>query len=374
MLFRSGNLKGKADMFTKRTIKNTVKITSVDTPSEALAVSISEKACVDIGFMASLLGGSEKIQEVIDGLSGVIFKDPLSNKEDNLTGWMPSDEYLSGNVREKLAVAKAVAENHPEYNINVELLEKVQPKDLSASEIDVRIGATWIDPQYYAQFVYELLGTPKYLQGKQIDVRYSKHTGEWNISSKSFDRANPKSNATYGTKRKNAYEIIEDSLNLRDVRIYDKVTDDEGREKRVLNGKETTLAQQKQEMIGEAFREWIWKDPTRREVLAKKYNEIYNSTRPREFDGRHIKFEGMTPLIQLNTHQRNAVARTMYGGNSLLAHCVGAGKTFTMIASAMEGKRLGLQQKSLFVVPNHLTEQMGADIYHLSGEAYFRRS
>ncbi len=364
-LDEEGKLKGKADMFTKRTIKNSAKITSVDTPTEALAVSISEKACVDVGFMAGLLGGSEKIPDVIDGLKGIIFKDPLTHTEGNLVGWLPSDEYLSGNVREKLEIAKAVAQTDPEYAINVEMLQKVQPKELSASEIDVRIGATWIDPKYYAQFMFELLGTPRYMQGDKIDINYSKHTGEWNVRGKSEDRANPKSNATYGTKRKNAYAIMEDSLNLRDTRIYDKVYDDEGREKRVLNPQQTTIAQQKQEAIGEAFKEWIWKTPERREELTKVYNAVYNSTRPREFDGGHIKFDGMSPLITLNAHQKNAVARTLYGGNTLLAHCVGAGKTFTMIAGAMEGKRLGLHQKSLFVVPNHLTEQMGADIYQL---------
>ncbi|WP_409970122.1 N-6 DNA methylase [Bengtsoniella intestinalis] len=364
-LDEEGKLKGKADMFTKRTIKNSAKITSVDTPSEALAVSISEKACVDIGFMAGLLGGSEKIPDVIDGLKGVIFKDPLTHTEGNLVGWLPADEYLSGNVREKLEIARAVAQSNPEFAVNVEMLEKVQPKELIASEIDVRIGATWIDPKYYAQFMFELLGTPRYMQGDRIDINYSKHTGEWNVRGKSEDRANPKSNATYGTKRKNAYAIMEDSLNLRDTRIYDKVYDDEGREKRVLNPQQTTIAQQKQEAIGEAFKEWVWKTPERREELTKVYNQIYNSTRPREFDGQHIKFDGMSPLIRLNKHQSNAVARTLYGGNTLLAHCVGAGKTFTMIAGAMESKRLGLNQKSLFVVPNHLTEQMGADIYQL---------
>lgn len=364
-LDEGGNLAGKADMFTKRTIKQGAKITSVDTPSEALAVSISEKACVDIPFMAQLLGGVDKTDVVIEELRGVIFKDPLSDSEDKLSGWQTADEYLSGNVREKLAIATLKAETNLDYAVNVEMLTKVQPKDLSASEIDVRIGATWIEPKYYSQFLYELLGTPRYLQGNKVDIKYSKHTGEWNISGKNEDRVNPKGYATYGTKRKNAYAIIEDSLNLRDSRIYDTVIDDDGKEKRVLNGKETTLAQQKQEAISEAFKEWIWKDPERREVLAKEYNKIYNSTRPREFDGQHIKFDGMNPTIRLNPHQSNAVARTLYGGNTLLAHCVGAGKTYTMIASAMESKRLGLSQKSLFVVPNHLTEQMGSDIYEL---------
>lgn len=364
-LDENGNLKAKADMFTKRTIKQSVKVTSVDTPSEALAVSISEKACVDIGFMASLMGGTEKTQVVINGLNGVIFKDPLSDADNQLVGWQTADEYLSGNVREKLAIAKLVVSENPKYQVNVDMLQKIQPKDLSAAEIDVRMGATWVEPECYKQFMFELLGTPRYAQNYKVDVMYSKHSGEWKVKGKMEDRANPRAIATYGTKRKNAYHIIEDSLNLRDVRVFDTVIDDDGKEKRVLNGKETTLAQQKQEAIGEAFSEWIWKDPHRREILAKKYNEIYNSIRPREFDGKHIKFDGMNPLIKLNAHQSNAVARTLYGGNTLLAHVVGAGKTFTMIASAMEGKRLGLQQKSLFVVPNHLTEQMGGDIHTL---------
>ncbi len=364
-LDEDGNLAGKADMFTKRTIKQTAKITSVDTPTEALAVSIAEKAKVDIEFMADLLGGIDKADVVINELKGIIFKDPFADENDKFAGWQAADEYLSGNVREKLDLAKVKAETNPNFEINVEMLTKVQPKDLLATEIDVRIGATWIDPKYYSQFIFELLDTPRYMQNNKIEVRYSKHTGEWNITGKSEDRANPKSIGTFGTKRRNAYSIIEDSLNLRDTRIYDTIVDEEGREKRVLNGKETTLVQQKQEAIGEAFKEWIWKDPERREVLAKEYNRIYNATRPREFDGQHIKFDGMSPLIKLNPHQCNAVARTLYGDNTLLAHCVGAGKTFTMIASAMESKRLGLSQKSLFVVPNHLTEQMGSDIYEL---------
>ncbi|MGL5254035.1 MAG: DEAD/DEAH box helicase family protein, partial [Brevinema sp.] len=365
-LDEEGNLKGKADIFTKRTIKNSVKVTSVDTPSEALAISIAEKASVDIEFMSSLLGEKYNTDEIIESLKGIIFKDPLHCGEDNSRArFLTSDEYLSGNVREKLGMAQVAAETYPEYKINVECLEKVQPKELTASEIDVRIGATWIEPKYYAQFMFELLGTPRYSQGSKIDINYSKYSGEWNVKGKAEDKANPKASTTYGTKRKNAYAIIEDSLNLRDTRIYDKKYDDEGREIRVLNAQETTIAQQKQEQIGEAFKEWVWKDPRRREELAAVYNEIYNSTRPREFDGQHIRFDGMSPLITLNNHQKNAVARTMYGGNSLLAHCVGAGKTFTMIASAMEGKRLGLNQKSLFVVPNHLTEQMGTDIYQL---------
>ncbi|MGL4792082.1 MAG: DEAD/DEAH box helicase family protein, partial [Anaerotignaceae bacterium] len=360
-----GELKSKAPMFDKRTIKQSVKVTSVDTPIEALAVSISEKASVDIEFMATLLGGKEHIPKIIEELKGIIFKDPLSDNGNNLVGWQPADEYLSGNVRKKLEIAQLAVDENPQYQVNVDMLTKVQPKELSAAEIDVRMGATWVNPKYYKQFMFELLGTPRYMQSYKIDVMYSKHSSEWNVQGKLEDRANPRAVATFGTKRRNAYQIIEDSLNLRDTRIFDTVIDDEGKEKRVLNGKETTLAQQKQEAIGEAFKEWIWKDPQRREILVKKYNEIYNSIRPREFDGQHIKFDGMNPLIKLNAHQSNAVARTLYGGNTLLAHVVGAGKSFTMIASAMEGKRLGLQQKSLFVVPNHLTEQMGGDIHTL---------
>ncbi|NLK38110.1 MAG: DEAD/DEAH box helicase family protein, partial [Epulopiscium sp.] len=360
-----GELKSKADMFSKRTIKQSVRITAVDTPIEALAVSISEKAGVNIPFMADLLGGEKHISKMLEELKGVIFKDPLSDADNDLTGWQTADEYLSGNVREKLTLAKSLVEEYPQYQVNVDMLTKVQPKDLSAAEIDVRMGATWVDPEYYKQFLFELLGTPRYMQNYKIDIMYSKHTGEWNVKNKAEDRENPRAYATFGTKRKSAYQIFEDSLNLRDVRVFDTLIDDDGKEKRVLNGKETTLAQQKQEAICEAFKDWIWKDPQRREVLAKKYNTLYNSIRPREFDGQHIKFDGMNPLIKLNTHQSNAVARTLYGGNALLAHVVGAGKTFTMIASAMEGKRLGLQQKSLFVVPNHLTEQMGSDSHIL---------
>ena len=274
----------------------------MDTPSEALAVSIGEKACVDIPFMAHLLGGLDKVDTVIDNLKGIIFKDPLSDKEDRLAGWQPADEYLSGNVREKLAIAKLAVESNSDYAINVEILTKVQPKDLTASEIDVRIGATWIAPKYYSQFIYELLGTPKSLQGGKIDVNYSKHTSEWNITGKSEDRGNVKSRTTFGTKRKSAYQIIEDSLNLRDTRVYDLNPNENG-SKYIVNGKETTLAQQKQEAIGETFKEWIWKDPQRREDLGKKYNVIYNATRPREFDGQHIKFDGMSPFIILNKHQ-----------------------------------------------------------------------
>ncbi len=364
-LDEDGNLEAKADMFTKRTIKQNKKITSVDTPIEALAVSISEKAGVDISFMAELLGGQDKVDTVISELKGIIFKSPYADDKDKLSGWQTSDEYLSGNVRKKLEIAREKAEINTDFAINVEMLEKVQPKELLATEIDVRIGATWIDQKYYRQFMYELLETPRYMQNDKINIHYSKHTGEWNVKGKSVDSGNPKSYGTFGTKRRSAYHIIEDSLNLRDTRIFDVVVDDDGKERRVINGKETTLVQQKQEAIGEAFKEWIWKDPERREKLSKKYNQIFNAIRPREFDGQHITFDGMSPFIKLNPHQYNAVARSLYGGNTLLAHCVGAGKTFTMIASAMESKRLGLSQKSLFVVPNHLTEQMGSDIYEL---------
>ncbi len=361
-----GKLKAKADIFTKRTIKQKVKVTSVDTPSEALAVSIGERASVDIEFMKNLLGDKYTTDELINGLKGIIFKDHLHCGEDNTNArFLTADEYLSGNVREKLGMVEGVIEKYPEFQINLEMLQKVQPKDLSASEIDVRIGATWIEPKYYEQFMFELLGTPRWSQGDKIGINYSKHSGEWNVRGKSEDKGNPKCYSTFGTKRKNAYQIIEDSLNLRDVRIFDKKLNEEGKEIRVLNPQETTIAQQKQEQIGEAFKDWIWKDPQRREELATVYNHTYNSTRPREYDGSHITFEGMTSEIKLNPHQQNAVAHILYGGNTLLAHCVGAGKTFEMIAAAMESKRLGLCNKSLFVVPNHLTEQIGGDVHTL---------
>lgn len=368
-----GKLERKADMFTKRTIQRPHSITSVDTSVEALAVSIGEKACVDLGYMASLMGGSEKIPQIVQDLKGIIFKDPATGPfdmeaEDGINwalGWQTADEYLSGNVREKLAIARAAAETYPEFAINVEKLEAVQPKDLSAAEINVRIGASWIAPEYYKQFLFELLHTPQRLRDSKIDVLYSPVTGDWNVRGKSEDsRDNVRANTTFGTKRINAYQIFENSLNQRDVRIFDTVRDSEG-EHRVFNAKETAIAQQKQEAIGEQFKEWIFKDPQRREILTKKYNELFNATRPREYDGSHIRFSGMNPEIHLRPHQENAVAHILYGHNTLLAHCVGAGKTYEMIAAAMESKRLGLCQKSLFVVPNHLTEQWGGDFLRL---------
>lgn len=368
-----GTLERKADMFTKRTIQRPHSITSVDTSVEALAVSIGEKACVDLGYMASLMGGSEKIPQIVADLKGIIFKDPASGpfdleSEDGThwaQGWQAADEYLSGNVREKLVIARAAAETYPEFAVNVEKLEAVQPKELGAAEINVRIGASWIDPEYYKQFLFELLHTPQRLRSGKVDVRYAPITGDWNVKGKSEDsRDNVRANTTFGTKRINAYQIFENSLNQRDVRIFDTVHDSEG-EHRVFNAKETAIAQQKQEAIGEEFKSWIFKDPERREALTKKYNELFNATRPREYDGSHIRFSGMNPEIALRPHQENAVAHIMYGHNTLLAHCVGAGKTYEMIAAAMESKRLGLCQKSLFVVPNHLTEQWGGDFLRL---------
>lgn len=372
ILDEEGNLEHKADMFSKRTIQRPHAVTSVDTAVEALAVSIGEKACVDLGYMASLMGGSDKIPQIVDDLKGIIFKDPESGPfdleaegRDWFKGWQTADEYLSGNVREKLAAARAAAEAHPEFAINAERLEQVQPKDLSAAEISVRIGSSWIGPEYYKQFLFELLHTPQRLRESKIDVRYAPITGEWNVQGKSEDsRDNVRANTTYGTKRINAYAIFENSLNQRDVRIFDTVHDADG-DHRVFNAKETAIAQQKQEAMAEAFKEWIFKDPERRETLCKKYNEMFNATRPREYDGSHIRFTGMNPEIALRPHQLNAVAHMLYGRNTLLAHCVGAGKTFEMIAAAMESKRLGLCRKSLFVVPNHLTEQWGGDFLRL---------
>ena len=356
ILDEEGNLKRKADIFTKRTIRKPEAVTSVDTASEALAVSIGERAKVDVPFMAQLSGKTE--EEVTEELAGVIFKNPVTES------WETSDEYLSGNVREKLETARTFAKNHPEYAINVQALERVQPKDLDASEIEVRLGATWIEPAYITQFMGELFGTPDYLLGRQIEVKYAPVNGQWNVSGKNADYRNPRVTATYGTQRANAYRLLEDALNLRDTKIYDTVQED-GTEKRVLNKKETMLAQQKQEMIREEFKEWIFRDMDRRETLCRKYNELFNSIRPREYDGSHIQFAGMTPEITLMPHQKNAVAHILYGHNTLLAHCVGAGKTFQMIAAGMESKRLGLSQKNLYVVPNHLTEQWGSDFLRL---------
>ena len=352
-----GNFKGKADMFTRRTIKKQEVVTSVDTASEALAVSLGEKARVDLAYMSELSGKSE--EEVTKELAGVIFQNPVTEK------WETADEYLSGNVREKLATAKIFAENRPEYAINVSALEDVQPKELDASEIEVRIGATWIDTKYIEDFMRETFQTPEYLFDRNlVGIQYSDVTGQWNVKGKNADIGNTLVNMTYGTGRANAYRILEDSLNLRDTRIFDTI-DEDGKEKRVLNKKETMLASQKQEAIREAFKDWVFRDPDRRQVLCKKYNELFNSTRPREYDGSHLKFPGMTPDITLRPHQLNAVAHQLYGNNTLLAHCVGAGKTFEMIAAAMESKRLGLCQKSLFVVPNHLTEQWAGDFLRL---------
>lgn len=357
LLDEQGNLERKADIFTKRTIRKAEPVTSVDTASEALAVCIGEKARVDVPFMAELAGKSE--QEITDELAGVIFQNPLTNL------WEPSDEYLSGNVREKLRTARTFAEGHPEYEINVQYLEKVQPKELEASEIEVRLGATWINPQYVTDFMGEIFHTPFYRLGRAINCNYASVSGQWEISGKTTDSGNPMINSTYGTRRANAYRLLEDALNLKDTKIYDTVSDAEGKERRVLNKQETMLAQQKQEMIKDAFKEWVFKDIDRREDLCQIYNELYNSIRPREYDGSHIQFVGMTPEISLMPHQKNAVAHVLYGNNTLLAHCVGAGKTFQMIASGMESKRLGLAQKCLYVVPNHLTEQWGNDFLRL---------
>ena len=357
-LDEKGELKRKADIFTKRTIRRAEPVTSVDTASEALAVSIGEKAKVDIPYMMELTGKTE--EEVTEELTGVIFKNPLTDK------WEPSDGYLSGNVREKLNIARQFAENHPEYMVNVQALERVQPKDLDASEIEARLGATWISPDYITEFMAETFHTPQqHINYERIKVQYAEVTGQWNVKGKNVDSSNnPLSTATYGTQRANAYRLLEDALNLRDTKIYDTIHDADG-EHRVLNRKETTLAQQKQELIREEFKEWIFKDIRRRETLCKIYNERFNSIRPREYDGSHIQFVGMNPEIKLMEHQKNAVAHILYGNNTLLAHCVGAGKTFQMIAAGMESKRLGLAQKSLYVVPNHLLEQWGSDFLRL---------
>ena len=357
-LDEKGELKRKADIFTKRTIRRAEPVTSVDTASEALAVSIGEKAKVDIPYMMQLTGKTE--EEVTEELTGVIFKNPLTDK------WEPSDEYLSGNVREKLNIARQFAENHSEYMVNVQALERVQPKDLDASEIEARLGATWISPDYITEFMAETFHTPRqHINYERIKVQYAEVTGQWNVKGKNVDSSNnPLSTATYGTQRANAYRLLEDALNLRDTKIYDTIHDADG-EHRVLNRKETTLAQQKQELIREEFKEWIFKDMSRRETLCKIYNERFNSIRPREYDGSHIQFVGMNPEIKLMEHQKNAVAHILYGNNTLLAHCVGAGKTFQMIAAGMESKRLGLAQKSLYVVPNHLLEQWGSDFLRL---------
>jgi DNA methylase len=356
-LDEEGKLKRKADIFHKRTIRKAEPIERVDTASEALALSLAERAKIDLSFMTELTGKPEA--EIIEELTGVIFQNPLTEK------WETSDEYLSGDVRIKLEVAKQFAENHDRYQVNVQALEKVQPKELEASEIEIRLGATWVDAEYITEFMGELFQTPDYYLGSRIEVKYAPVNGQWNISGKSLDTyGNTRVTATYGTARANAYRLLEDALNLRDTKIYDTIQDADG-EHRVLNKKETMLAQQKQDMIKEAFKEWIFRDIDRREALCKKYNEIFNSVRPREYDGSHIQFVGMTPEITLMPHQKNAVAHVLYGGNTLLAHCVGAGKTFQMIAAGMESKRLGISQKNLYVVPNHLTEQWGSDFLRL---------
>ena len=360
------NLKSKADMFTKRTIRPERVVTSVDTPSEALAVSIGEHGKVDLPYMAELLGTPGEYGRITTELSGVIFKDPAADVDDPEAGWQTADEYLSGNVRDKLRMAQLAAENHPEFKVNVDALTKAQPKDLEASEIDVRLGATWLAPSIVQQFMMETFQPPYRIRyNNAITVRYSPYTSEWRISNKSATGfGDIMATETYGTRRANAYKILEDTLNLRDSRVYDTIEED-GKEKRVLNQNETTLAQQKQQAIKDAFAGWVWKDPQRRALLVKKYNELFNSTRPREYDGSHIHFVGMNPEINLREHQRNAVAHVLYGYNTLLAHEVGAGKSFEMAASAMELKRLGLCQKSLFVVPNHLTEQWASEFLRL---------
>ena len=359
-----GELERKADMFSKRTIKPHTPVTSVDTASEALAVSLGEKATIDMDYMMELSGKSEN--EIFEDLKGVIFLNPLYEYGNSYEPkYLMADEYLSGNVREKLRIAKNSAELYPEdYKVNVEALQKVQPKDLTASEISVRLGATWLPPDDVQEFIFHLLETPRYAQWN-IKVHFSPFTSEWNIEGKSYDKGNVRAYNTYGTSRINAYKIIEETLNLKDVRIFDYIEDDEGRKKAVLNKKETAIAQSKQEMIKQEFQDWIWSDPERRERLCKFYNEKFNSVRPREYDGSHIIFNGMNPEIELREHQKNAVAHILYGGNTLLAHAVGAGKTFEMVAAAQESKRLGLCNKSLFVVPNHLTEQWAAEYLQL---------
>lgn len=361
-----GNLLSKADMFTKRTIRPDRSVTSVDTPVEALAVSIGEQGRIDLPFMAQLMGTPGEYKRIISDLTGVIFRDPYEASAEDITkGWHTADDYLSGNVRAKLTAARLAAKSDPAFLPNVQALEQAQPKDLDASEIDVRLGATWIDPDYIQQFMEETFEPPFYLR-RSIQVHFSPLTAEWQITGKSVpSHHDVAAYVTYGTDRSNAYRILEETLNLKDIRIYDTVEDADGKQKRVLNRKETTLAQQKQQAIKDAFQDWVWRDPRRRSALCQKYNELFNSTRPREYDGSHIHFVGMNPEIALREHQRNAIAHILYGGNTLLAHEVGAGKTFSMAAAAMESKRLGLCQKSLFVVPNHLTLQWANEFLRL---------
>ena len=364
-LDEQGQLKSKAAMFTKRTIRPERTVTSVDTPSEALAVSIGEHGKVDLPYMAELLGTPGEYGRITTELSGVIFKDPAADPTNPEAGWQMADEYLSGDVRAKLRMAQFAAETNPEFAVNVDALTKAQPRELEASEIDVRLGATWLDPDIIQKFMTETFQIPYYLR-RAVNVRYSPYTAEWRVEGKTATgRGDIISSETYGTSRANAYKILEETLNLKDVRIYDTIEDAEGKPKRVLNKRETMLAQQKQQVIKDAFANWVWQDPQRRIALVRQYNELFNSTRPREYDGSHIHFVGMNPEISLREHQRNAIAHVLYGGNTLLAHEVGAGKTFEMAASAMEAKRLGLCQKSLFVVPNHLTEQWASEFLHL---------
>ncbi|MBR0312418.1 MAG: DEAD/DEAH box helicase family protein, partial [Oscillospiraceae bacterium] len=359
-----GNFVRKADMFSKRTIKQRVVVTSVDTASEALALSLAEKARIDMEYMSELTGKTE--EEIFSDLKGVIFLNPMHTGEDSTNPkYLTADEYLSGNVREKLQWAKRSAELYPDdYAPNVQALEAVQPADLTAAEISVRLGATWLPTDVVEQFIYELFSTPRYAQWK-IKVHYSQYTGDWNVENKNYDRGNVKALSTYGTTRINGYKIVEETLNLRTVRIFDYVIEPDGKRTPVLNKKETAIAQGKQELIKQAFQEWIWADQPRRERLCKLYNEKFNATRPREYDGSHLNFVGINPEITLRPHQVNAIAHILYGGNTLLAHVVGAGKTFEMVAAAQESKRLGLCQKSLFVVPNHLTEQWAAEYLQL---------
>ena len=364
-LDEQGQLKSKAAMFTKRTIRPERTVTSVDTPSEALAVSIGEHGKVDLPYMAELLGTPGDYGRITTELSGVIFKDPAADPTDPEAGWQMADEYLSGDVRAKLRMAQFAAETNPEFAVNVDALTKAQPRELEASEIDVRLGATWLSPDIIQKFMTETFQIPYYLR-HAVKVRYSPYTAEWRVEGKTATgRGDIISSETYGTSRANAYKILEETLNLKDVRIYDTIEDAEGKPKRVLNKRETMLAQQKQQVIKDAFANWVWQDPQRRIALVKQYNELFNSTRPREYDGSHIRFVGMNPEITLREHQRNAIAHVLYGGNTLLAHEVGAGKTYEMAASAMEAKRLGLCQKSLFVVPNHLTEQWASEFLNL---------
>ena len=366
VLDQDGKLERKADLFTKRTIRPQRQVTSVDTPSEALAVSLGERGRVDLSFMAELLGTPGEYTRITQELSGIIFRDPREAREDDPTaGWHTADDYLSGNVREKLRQAKQAAQQNPAYAVNVEALTVTQPRDLDASEIEARLGATWIEPDDIQKFMVETFDTPYYMR-RAIQVQYSAVSAEWRITGKSMPSQNDvAAYMTYGTDRANAYRILEETLNLKDIRIYDTVEDADGKQRRVLNKKATTLAQQKQQAIKDAFQDWLWKDPRRRERLVAKYNEQFNSTRPREYDGSHIVFGGMNPEIQLREHQKNAIAHILYGGNTLLAHEVGAGKTFEMVAAAMESKRLGLCQKSMFVVPNHLTEQWASEFLRL---------